>query len=253
MSPVRVLLHGFTGAPASWSEVLGELSDADAAHLPVHVPALVGHDGTPGPEGVETFDDELDRLAAGIRAAASSPVELVGYSMGGRVALGLLVRHPDLFRSATLIGASPGLADPEERRARRERDETWARLLEREGLPTFVAAWEALPMFASQARLPAPARERQRAIRMAHDPRGLARSLRATGLAAMPDYGPDLARIRVPVSLVVGERDAKFRALADAMAARIPRAAVRTIPGAGHNVVLERPAEIARLLEEEDE
>lgn len=246
-----VLLHGFTGSPASWDAVLrrpGALTPADARTL---TPALLGHDGTPGPAGVESFDDELDRLAGEIRAPGLAAAHLVGYSMGGRLALGLLDRHPDLFASATLVGASPGLADPAEREARAARDEEWARLLDEEGLDSFVAAWEAVPLFETQARLPRDVLDHQRGIRRSHDPRGLARSLRVAGLARMPDYRPRLDRMTVPIRLVVGERDARFRALADEMAARLPAASLTLVPDAGHNVILERPAEIAALIRED--
>lgn len=249
MTRPLVLIHGFTGAPSSWAEVV--------QHLPLptrhFAPAALGHDGTPGPAGIETFADEVDRLAAGIRERDLTDSHVVGYSMGGRLALGLLVRHPGLFGAATLIGTSPGLADAAERAARAKRDADWARLLETEGVPTFVAAWEAQPLFRSQASLPAAAAERQRRVRLSHDPHGLARSLRVIGLAAMPDYGPSLDGIDVPVRLVTGERDAKFRDLAVRMAERLPAAALVTVEDAGHNIVIERPAAVARLLHEEFE
>lgn len=258
MTRPLVLIHGFTGAPESWAEVLDHLRDDDAraaspsstAHF---APAALGHDGTSGPAGIDSFADEVDRLAGEVRGRDLAGSHVVGYSMGGRLALGLLVRHPRVFAAATLIGTSPGLADPVEREARAERDEGWARLLETDGVPTFVAAWEALPLFGSQAALPADAAERQRRIRLSHDPRGLARSLRMIGLAAMPDYRPSLGGIEVPVRLVAGERDAKFRALASEMAERLPRASLVTVEGAGHNIVLERPDRVARLLSEEME
>lgn len=241
-----VLLHGFTGSPASWDDV--------RAHIPPEVqvlaPALPGHDGTPGSPGARSFDDEVDRLAARVEAAGAAVGRVAGYSLGGRVALGLLVRRPGLFGSAVLIGASPGLGDPTARESRREEDERRARLLETEGLSTFVAAWEAMPLFGTQTELPAPTQAHQRQIRLSHDPLGLARSLRTLGLAAMPDLRPALARIDVPVRLVAGGLDVKFRELARSMADRIPRAEVRVVEGAGHNVVLERPEEVARLIQE---
>ncbi len=242
-----VLLHGFTGAPASWDPVLERLDAPDA-----FAPSLLGHDGTPGPADVQGWDDELDRVARLVRHRFDRPATLAGYSLGGRVALGLLVRHPELFAGAMLIGASPRLADPAEREARRSEDAARARLLEREGLPAFVAAWEALPLFRTQSVLDRDVLERQRAVRLAHDPAGLARSLRVLSLAAMPDYRAALHRVAVPAHVVAGEADAKFRALATEMAAELPRARITIVAGAGHNVVLERPAEIARLLQELD-
>jgi 2-succinyl-6-hydroxy-2,4-cyclohexadiene-1-carboxylate synthase len=244
-----VLIHGFTGSPASWAWVGTELSGSRAA-TDVLAPALIGHDGTPGPAHVRTFSDEVDRLAREIRQAARGRTHLVGYSMGGRVALGLLLRHPDLFSAATLIGASPGLADPAERAARERQDQEWIRLLESEALDTFVAAWEALPLFAGQDRADPAAVARQRGIRRSHDPRGLARALRVLGLAAMPDHGPALGAVSVPVRVVAGGLDHKFVDLGRDLAARLPGGRLHIIEGAGHNVVLERPSELARLLEE---
>jgi 2-succinyl-6-hydroxy-2,4-cyclohexadiene-1-carboxylate synthase len=253
-----VLLHGFTGSPDSWAEVLARLDPGDAI-----APALLGHDGTPGDRAVRTFDDEVDRLAGlieerwpearesearGSEARGPAGAHLVGYSMGGRVALGLLVRHPRLFSGATLIGASPGLCDPAERHARARRDEEWATLLESDGLDPFVAAWEALPLFATQDRASAAALDAQRRIRLAHDPRGLARSLRVTGLSSMPDYRPALPGVDLPVRVAAGADDEKFRALGQELVALLPRAELLIIEHAGHNVVLERPQEVARLL-----
>ncbi len=247
MTPPLVLLHGFTGSPASWDEVLDDLAPAS----PVLAPAALGHDGSHGPATVRTFEAEVDRLARVIRERGFDGAHLAGYSMGGRLALGLLVRHPGLFRSATLIGASPGLPDPRERDARADRDEEWARLLEQEGLPTFVAAWEALPLFRTQEALSPERRARQDEVRRSHDPGGLARSLRVLGLASMPDYRPRLAGVKMPVRLVAGEADLKFRGLAGEMARALPAASMTLVPDAGHNVILEKPEEIARLLRED--
>ncbi len=276
-----VLLHGFTGSPESWKPVLRILEDDAAAARrgpvahgtsfgpPTLAPALLGHDGTAGPGDVSSFEGEVDRLAGAIRErgrrprdrtvraggtgsrAFSPPAHLVGYSMGARVGLGLLVRHADLFASATLIGVNPGLAAANERSARAEQDEKWARLLEREGLDSFVAAWEGRPLFATQAGLPARVLRRQRRIRQGHDPAGLARSLRVLGLGVMPDWGPALERLEMPVRLVVGGRDARFRALAGPMAERLSRARITVVPDVGHNVVLEDPTATAALIRED--
>lgn len=256
MTRPLVLLHGFTGSPESWGPVVHELNDRRPEPSapepgPIFAPAALGHDGTPGPSGIETFEAEIDRLGAAVRARGFTGSHLAGYSMGGRLALGLLVRHAELFASATLIGASPGLPDGAERALRGTRDEEWARLLDDEGLPTFVAAWEALPLFDTQTELSADRRMHQDRIRRGHDPRGLARSLRVAGLSRMPDYRPELPCVEIPVRLVVGEADEKFRALAVEMAVALPRATLTVVPGAGHNIVLERPGEVAELLRED--
>jgi 2-succinyl-6-hydroxy-2,4-cyclohexadiene-1-carboxylate synthase len=238
-----VLLHGFTGRPESFDGVVEGLGPG----WRVLRPSLLGHGAEA--DGVATFDAEVDRVAGVIAERGLERAVLCGYSLGGRVALGLLLRHPQRFARAVVIGAHPGLADPAERAARLDGDERWARQLERQGIHAFVDAWEQQPLFATQRRLPAAARQRQREWRLRHDPAGLARSLRVLGLGRMPDLSPRLGEVRVPVRLLVGGEDAKFRRVAHDMAARLGGdPSVRVVPGAGHNVVLERPGEVTKAL-----
>src|SRR5262249_9298200 len=150
-----------------------------------------------------------------------------------------------------LLGVPPGLVAPAERAERVAADERWARLAETEGIAAFVAAWEAQPLFASQARLPAEVRARHRRRRLAHDPRGLAAAFRGLGLGAMPDLWPALPALRLPVTFVAGELDPQFRALASRAVAATPGAARRLVPGAGHDVVLEAPRAVAAALLED--
>jgi 2-succinyl-6-hydroxy-2,4-cyclohexadiene-1-carboxylate synthase len=233
-----VLLHGFTGSPASWDAIAAALPDG------VIAPALLGHDAGPI---AGTWLEEIDRVAA-IVARAGAPAPLVGYSMGGRVALGLLARHPGIASRAILIGASPGIEDASERAVRRDDDERRARLLETEGVPAFVDAWEREPIFATQRALPADTRAKHRAIRLSHRAAGLAASLRALGQGSMPSLWHALERIEVPITLVVGSEDAKLRGIAARMAERLPRARICVVAACGHDVVLERPSELARII-----
>jgi pimeloyl-ACP methyl ester carboxylesterase len=161
------------------------------------------------------------------------------------------VRHPELVGHATLIGVQPGLSDPAARRARADEDARWARRIV-EDLPRFVAAWEALPVLAVRAPVDARLLEAQRATRLGHEPAALAASLVALGLAAMPDYGPRLERLSMPVDLVVGEQDVKFRRIAEQMVQSLPHGRLHVVAECGHNVVLERPGALLALLESEN-
>jgi 2-succinyl-6-hydroxy-2,4-cyclohexadiene-1-carboxylate synthase len=241
-----LMLHGFTGTAESWAEVIARLGPgADA-----RAEALFGHDPSLSDVSTPTFEGEVGRLAARIRDRGPSPVEVVGYSMGARLALGLLVMHPSLVAGAWLIGVSPGLPSENARAERRAADEVWARMLERDGIEPFVSAWARQELFASQAVSPSVVQRRERARRLSHAPGALARSLRALGLGAMPDLTPELRNILAPVCLIAGEADAKFRAIATVMANDLPRATVRIVPGSGHNVALERPEAVASILME---
>jgi 2-succinyl-6-hydroxy-2,4-cyclohexadiene-1-carboxylate synthase len=232
-------LHGFTGAPESF----------DACAPGALAPALVGHAGRAPDGGASPFAAEVERIAGAIAGAV--PVHLVGYSMGARVALGVALAHPQRVRRLTLIGVNPGLETGEDRRARGELEASWIRVLERDGIEAFVDLWERLPLWRSQEALPAAVRRAQRARRLAHDPAGLAGALRTLGLAVMPNFWPRLGELRMPVDLVAGELDDRFRALAGAMRPRLGAGRLIVVPGCGHNPVLERPRAIAALLVED--
>jgi 2-succinyl-6-hydroxy-2,4-cyclohexadiene-1-carboxylate synthase len=235
-----VLLHGFTGGPDSWDTVRAQLDGQ------VFAPALAGHDGGPGT--AKTFGDEVDRLADAIVAAKFTGARLGGYSLGGRVAIGLLARHAKLFSAATIFGASAGLASAEERAARRADDERWARQLRTEGLEAFVGSWEKLPLWKTQASVSPAFLAEQRRRRLAHSAEGLATSLEVLGLGAMPSYHAALETLRIPLTFAAGEHDLKYAELAVRLAAIVPGAHAVLIPGAGHNVVLEAPDDVVALL-----
>lgn len=228
-----LLLHGFTGSPES----LGSLQ-APPGSL---APALAGHLEQPV-RG--SFQDEVERLAA----LAGEREGLFGYSLGGRFALGLLASYPTRFRHAVVVSAQPGLASEAERASRREADERFIHLLRERGLEAFVDTWQKLPLWASQAALSEAARQSQRLQRLRHSAEGLASSLLRHGLGEMPDYRTRLREVQTPVDLVVGERDEKFVQLAKELVSLLPHARLTIVPSVGHNVLLESPTSVARLL-----
>lgn len=189
----------------------------------------------PWRHSLEAVEGELDRLAG------RGPLDLVGYSMGGRLALAFAARNPDKVRRLVLESASPGLATEEERAARRDADEALARRVERDGVEAFVDHWEALPLFESQRALPDEVRIRHRALRLLNSPASLAASLRGLGTGALPSFWGSLPRLRVPVLVVVGGLDGKFHDIGRRMAEALPLGRLAVVGDAGHTVHLERP------------
>ncbi len=225
------LLHGFAGGPEAWDAVVAAWPPGDEV-VPV---ALPGHGG-----GAvrASWDENLEAVAA-----ASGAVDLVvGYSLGARVALGLVAtgRAP----RAILVSVNPGITDAE-RAARRMSDARWAALLRDHGphggIAAFVDAWQAQPLFATQARVPAERLAARGARRLALDPEQLARSLEVMGLAEMPNYRAVITPERC--TLVVGAEDAKYVAIARGLAAP-----VEVIRDCGHDPTLEQPAALAAAL-----
>lgn len=244
-----LLLHGFTGSPCNFQRLIAECPLGQR----IYAPALLGHDPEQPVPAVEPaaegrFEAEVDRLAADVEDRGLPPVHVIGYSLGARMALGLVVRHPSLVARATLISVNPGLSGDDERQRRHLVDAEWCALLEREGVPAFIDAWEKQALFATQRELPASLRGAQRQERLRHSKAGLRLSLQCMGLAEMPDYWPALREIALPVDLIAGERDEKFKDLARRAGAELPAARLHIVPEAGHNVLLERPNAIAAIL-----
>src|SRR4051812_6728395 len=230
--PRIVLVHGFTQTRASWAPIAARLHGHEV--VTVDIP---GHGGSPPPEGGM-------RAAAAALGAAAGRAVYAGYSMGGRLCLRLAVDRPELVEGLVLIGASPGLASPGERAARVAADEALAVRLGRGGLGASRDGWLAQPLFA-----PPPGAAAGRAERLANPPAGLAAALRRLGTGAQEPLHDHLAGLPMPVLLIAGALDTKFAVLAREMAAAIgPRARAELVPGAGHAVHLERPAEVAALI-----
>ncbi|HEY8531765.1 MAG TPA: 2-succinyl-6-hydroxy-2,4-cyclohexadiene-1-carboxylate synthase [Limnochorda sp.] len=242
-----LLLHGFTGRAAVWRPFLGRLA---RDRLVVAVD-LLGHGGSrtvrghPTPERYRMEEQARDLLAILDRMELER-VDVLGYSMGGRVALHVAVHHPERVGGLVLESASPGLNSAQERAERRARDEALAEFLEERGIRAFVECWEALPLFASHERLPDRVRWRQRRLRLLGRPAELAASLRGMGTGVQEPLWDRLAQVQAPTLLIVGELDEKFRNLALHMASRLPRARVVMVPGAGHTVHLEAPEVFTR-------
>jgi 2-succinyl-6-hydroxy-2,4-cyclohexadiene-1-carboxylate synthase len=177
-------------------------------------------------------------------------VVAVGYSMGGRVALHLALAAPRRVRGLVLESASPGIEDPDQRAERVASDEALAALVERDGIEAFVERWERLPLLALGPDVPDEVRAGLRAQRLAHHPRGLAGSLRGMGAGRSPPVWHRLPELDMPVLLVVGARDARYRALAERMRQALPRARLEVVQDAGHMPHVERPAAFGSLVED---
>jgi 2-succinyl-6-hydroxy-2,4-cyclohexadiene-1-carboxylate synthase len=236
MAPDLVLLHGFTQTGASWSGVVAALPER---YRPA-APDIRGHGAASAARPVS-----LAGVIADISALGSGPFELAGYSMGGRLALHVALALPARVRRLVLVGASPGIADVAERAARRDADERLADEVEAMSIDAFADRWAQTPVLAGQSPEVLAA---ARADRLRSTPAGLAEALRGLGTGALPSLWERLGEVAAPVDLVVGERDAKFRATAAEMAAALAGARLHVVAGAGHAVHLERPTVVAEII-----
>jgi 2-succinyl-6-hydroxy-2,4-cyclohexadiene-1-carboxylate synthase len=234
------LLHGFTGSADTWFAHTGLAQRCRLIAID-----LPGHGDTEAPTDPARYHADQtvpDLLAlADALLGPTTPFALLGYSMGGRLALHVALAAPQRVNALILESASPGIASAGEREERRQRDAALAARIEREGLTAFVEYWEALPLFASQARLPDATRAVQRAQRLAQRPAGLANSLRGSGAGTQAYLGDRLPELPMPVLLITGALDAAYQAHATRMAAHLPDVRVATVADAGHAVHLEQP------------
>jgi 2-succinyl-6-hydroxy-2,4-cyclohexadiene-1-carboxylate synthase len=232
-----VLLHGFTGSAANWAVVRPYFE----LHFKTTAVDLLGHGQTDSPDdpqrySIEQAADDLNTLLTALQP--NQPAHLLGYSMGGRLALYTALTYPTLIRTLVLESASPGLKSEAERTARRAHDQQLAAKIEAEGLQAFVDDWTNQPLFATQ---PDTVRNRLRAQRLQNNPAGLASSLRGMGTGVQPSLWERLGELTCPTVLITGEHDAKYAAIAQEMQPMIPDCKTVVVPGAGHSVHAEQP------------
>ncbi len=226
--PSRIVLaHGFTQTARSWATVQRLL--ADRGYPDAVAVDLAGHG--------DATDLAHDLVQSGDHLVAAGGIgTYVGYSMGGRIALHAALAHPDAVQRLVLISTTAGIEDDDERSAREEADRELAGRIETIGVRQFVDEWLASPLFAHL-----DAHEAQRDDRLRNSPAGLASSLRLAGTGTQRPLWGRLAEIAIPVLVVVGERDAKFRWIGERLRDELPHGDLRVIAGAGHSVHLEQP------------
>lgn len=237
------LLHGFLGCAedmADLARTLGAGRRAVALDLPGH-----GPEPPPVAGRGNSFFAAVDDVTARLARHGLDHFDVVAYSMGGRLAFGMLVKYPERVRRAVIIGSSPGIEDARLRRARLEADRRLAERIEREPLDAFIDWWYGQRLFgALKEHVSYPELVARRRSGHATE---LARALLALSPGVQPSLWEDLARARTPMLVIAGERDLKYARLVREAATRFPAARAEILAGAGHAVHVERATEVAAL------
>jgi 2-succinyl-6-hydroxy-2,4-cyclohexadiene-1-carboxylate synthase len=223
------------GAGTDWRPVVSALEE-EAFSLTLDLP---GHGASlDGPDHRYCMEGATQALADVLDDARVDRCTLVGYSMGGRVALYFALFHPGRVHRLVLESASPGIDDEAARAERRALDAERARRI-REDLDAFLRDWYRQPLFASLRRHDLVAEMVAR--RRANDPAELARALRGLSPGRQPSLWGRLEDLSPRTLVLTGALDDKYAETTAEATARIPDARRVLVPGAGHNVHAERP------------
>jgi 2-succinyl-6-hydroxy-2,4-cyclohexadiene-1-carboxylate synthase len=224
VAPPVLFIPGFMQPASAWAEVAHRLDPPTT---------LLEH-------AEHSFEGRLREIAA-----AGEGALLVGYSLGGRLALRAALRDPDRYGGLVTVGVTAGIEDPAERSARAEADERLASWIEAAPIEDVVAIWERQPLFADQ---PESLIEHQRAGRLAQDPRQLALLLRTAGQGVLEPVWPELLTFPLPILAIAGSRDDGYVRAAKQIADTAPNTRAAIVEEAGHAAHLQRPEEVALLI-----
>ncbi|WP_261130647.1 2-succinyl-6-hydroxy-2,4-cyclohexadiene-1-carboxylate synthase [Bacillus sp. Marseille-Q3570] len=245
-----LLLHGFTGSAEDWRPFKKDWEDA----FKLIMVDLIGHGKTDHPEEVERYSMEetagaLNQVLADLKIESAY---VLGYSLGGRVALSFAMMYPDRVKHLVLESSSPGLQTTEERIARKHNDDRLANRIEVDGIRAFVDFWEAIPLFNTQKDLLSESKRKDlREKRLHNSEVGLANSLRGMGTGVQPSWWDRLSDLTIPTTLIVGTLDQKFYRMAEDMIEKLPNGKMVVVEKAGHTIHLEQPAQFAKIVEDE--
>ncbi|PJK17317.1 2-succinyl-6-hydroxy-2,4-cyclohexadiene-1-carboxylate synthase [Chryseomicrobium excrementi] len=239
-----IMLHGFTGSERSFEPIIPYLS----TEIEVIAPLLPGHGKEPSSLEDLSMESQIQWLREFIVSNELEDAALLGYSMGGRLAIGYAMTYP--VKQLILVSSSPGIQSVEERKSRAEADKKLAQSIRQNGIEEFISYWEQIPLFASQQSLPVDVKRRVRAERLQHQPLQLSMSLEQFSTGKMPSYWQQLGTYAGHVTLIVGEQDSKFVAIAEAMEKLLKHSERIVVPRAGHAIQVENPKIFATIIED---
>lgn len=245
-SETIVLLHGFTGSIQSWETVVSLMPPS----FQIVAIDLMGHGKTDKPNDVSKYlmEEQIEILEALFKQLQLTSFSLLGYSMGGRVALSYAAKYPNRVKHLLLESSSPGLKTKEERIARQKSDEKLAEFILEKGIDAFVNYWENIPLFATQKNLPEFMQEKIRSQRLSQSEIGLANSLRGMGTGKQPSLWDQLPKLNFPVTIITGSLDEKYCRIGKEMKKLLPKANYIEVEQVGHTVHVENPKQFVTIV-----
>ena len=242
--PTILFLHGFLGCHQDWLPLISVLQK-DFCCLLVDLPGH-GQSLFPKPSGADFFTSITRSLQQLLRQLDIAVCGLVGYSLGGRIALAFTVAFPHLVKKLVLESSHAGLKTEAEKQARLQSDEIWAKKLETLKRQEFLAAWYGQEIF--QSLKAHPQFEALHSQRLGYHGADLAQALRAMSLGKQNSLWEALPHLKTEILLVAGQQDPKYCSVFEQMASLAPHATLFVVEGAGHNVHFEKPEVFSEIL-----
>lgn len=241
-----ILLHGFTGDSSTWEPFYKEWSK-NSRLIAIDI---IGHGKSDSPKQIERYDilsviKDINKI---LEMLQIEKADMLGYSMGGRLALSFAVQFPQMVRKLILESSSPGLESEAERENRRKHDGELGRFILDQGIEAFVDYWENIPLFATQKELPPEKRSAIREQRLKNSAIGLHNSLVGMGTGAQPSWWQHLHRIEAETLLVTGSLDEKFCLIAEKMSKSIKNCQWMKVEGSGHTIHVENPDKFGTIM-----
>jgi 2-succinyl-6-hydroxy-2,4-cyclohexadiene-1-carboxylate synthase len=246
--PPVLLLHGFTGSSENWLPFQAEWSTSFKL---INVDIL-GHGKTDIPKDPKRYlmGEVVKDLHSILQALDVEKVSILGYSMGGRLALSFAASYPNMITTLILESSSPGLKEEAERNARIMQDHKLADKILEEGIDSFISYWESIPLFKSQQRLPDEVQQVIRKQRLHNSPIGLSNSLKGMGTGKQPSWWETLRTLDFPVLLLCGEEDQKFCRIVELMDNLLPNSEKIVVEKCGHAIHVEQPKFFGKIVKE---
>ncbi|HAV11926.1 MAG TPA: hypothetical protein DCX06_00310 [Opitutae bacterium] len=227
-----IALHGFTGCGADFAPL------AETCVGKWNCPDLPGHGKA------SNIDCSVESTLSYLRSYCqkhSTPRVLVGYSMGARAALNLIIQDSNHWRGLIVLSPNPGIEDPMSKEARIVSDAHLAERIESHGIEAFMNDWQSLPIIQSQQNIRKSWLQNMNENRLRHTANGLSNSLRNFGQGVCPNLWPQLGNLQLPVLCITGENDTKYCQISQRMCAILPNGRHEIIDDAGHMPHLENP------------
>ena len=241
-----IFLHGFTGSSSDWKDIIPAI-DNEFSCIAIDI---IGHGKSSSPENYSYYELEsiINQLDTIIESLQIDQIILVGYSMGGRIALNYAIQRKKRIKGLILESTTAGIKSNMERDDRFQNDKSLSQKIKNDGVELFVKYWMNLPIFSSQKILPEELINQIIRNKNENTSTGLSNSLLGFSTGKMSPLWEKLETLNLPTLLIAGGLDDKYYKLNEEMNNLLPSSSLESVNGAGHNIHLEKPSEFVILV-----